>query len=152
LGTKKEVMQTLHLPPFAYKVKQIGQKVHIYDEIRRHFVVLTPEEWVRQHVVHWLVAEFAYPKSLMQIESGLRYNAMTKRSDLIVYDRAGQPFLLVECKAPDVPLTEATFAQAARYNSVVKAPYLLITNGLTHLVFEITNAGIVELTQMPLLP
>ncbi len=142
-------MQTLHLPPFAYKVKQIGPKIHIYDVIRRQYVVLTPEEWVRQHVVHWLANGFGYPKSLMQIESGLRYNAMTKRSDLIVYDRAGQPFLLVECKAPTVPLTDATFGQAARYNSIVKAPYLLITNGLSHFVFEITTTGITELTQMP---
>jgi len=144
-------MQTLNLPQFAYKAKQIGEKVHIYDAIRRQYVMLTPEEWVRQHVVHWLASEFKYPKSLMQIESGLRYNAMTKRSDLVIYDRAGKPFMLVECKAPSVALTDATFAQVARYNSVLKAPYLMISNGLAHFVFEITPEKIIELGHVPLL-
>lgn len=142
-------MQVLNLPQFAHKVKQIGEKAHIYDAVRRQYVVLTPEEWVRQHLVHWLCGEFNYPKSLMQIESGLRYNAMTKRSDLVIYNRTGQPFMLVECKAPSVVLTSATFAQAARYNSVLKAPYLMISNGLTHFVFEITPDKITELAQVP---
>lgn len=133
-------MQNLNLPTFDCKISEIDGKPHIFDVVRRKHLLITPEEWVRQHLLHWLMNEHAYPRTLIKIEGGLRYNKLAKRSDLIVYDHSGQPFLLVECKAPHIPLSEAVFAQAARYNAIIKARYLLISNGLEHFVFEVGQA------------
>jgi hypothetical protein len=134
----------LNLPPFAYKVTQIGEKPHIYDVVRRKYVLITPEEWVRQHLLHLLLNQYQYPKALIRAESGLRYNKLAKRTDLVVYDRAGLPFLLVECKAASVKLCHATFEQAVRYNAVLKARYLLISNGLEHRIFELLEGAEVK--------
>ena len=125
-------MDALNLPAFAHKLKQIDGKPYIFDLLRRKYVRITPEEWVRQHVVHLLINQYQYPKSLIKTEGGVVLNTLQKRTDLVVFDRAGQPFLVVECKAPHIPLSQAVFDQIARYNHVHKAPYLFITNGLTH--------------------
>lgn len=120
------------MPPFAHKFKEIDGKPHIFDLLRRKYVRITPEEWVRQHVVHLLINHYQYPKSLIKTEGGLVLNTLQKRTDLVVFDRTGLPFLVVECKAPHIALSQAVFDQIARYNSVHKAPYLFVTNGLTH--------------------
>ncbi len=142
-------MKELNLPPFEYKVKELNGKPHIYDLIRRKYIVLTPEEWVRQHFVHLLINQYQYPKSLFAIETGLFYNKLAKRSDIMVLGSNGRPHLLVECKSPDIKISQATFAQIARYNFTLRPAYLAITNGLTHFCFEIKDGQIVYLDDFP---
>lgn len=143
-------MTELNLPPFEYKVKKIDEKPHIFDIIRRKYLLITPEEWVRQHVLHWLINHHQYPKSLIRTESGLQYNQLAKRTDILVYNRNGLPFLLVECKASFVPLTQSVLEQAIRYNAILKAPYLLISNGLEHLLFKIRQGEAIPMSQLPI--
>ncbi len=100
-------------------------------------VVLTPEEWVRQHFVHFLISELSYPKPLIKIESGIGYNQLQKRSDIKVYDRNGSPFAIVECKAATIPINQNTFDQVATYNKTFRAPYIIVTNGMEHFSSEI---------------
>ncbi|MDR0715074.1 MAG: type I restriction enzyme HsdR N-terminal domain-containing protein [Bacteroidales bacterium] len=104
----------------------------IFDSIRKKYVALTPEEWVRQHLIHYLTTEKQYPPSLISIETPLKYALTDKRSDLIIYNRNGQALLLAECKAPNVLITRKTFEQIAIYHQRVCAHTLLLTNGLTH--------------------
>ena len=126
-------MQALDLPPFEAKIRQNSANIsEIWDELRRKYVVLTPEEWVRQHVAHYLMAHLAYPRGLLSLERGHRYNQRQKRTDLVALGPAGQPLLLVECKRPTVAITPAVARQAATYNQTLRAPFLLLTNGLTH--------------------
>jgi len=124
----------LNLPAFDYKLKKAEGKVWIFDIIRKKFVVLLPEEWVRQHVIHYLINHLGYPKSLIRIEGGLRYNQRVKRADVVVYDRAGAPWMLVECKAPSEPVSDQTLHQASIYNMSLKARYIVLTNGLVQYV------------------
>jgi hypothetical protein len=126
-------MYALNLPTFEYKLKKADGKVLIFDAIRRKFVVLTPEEWVRQHFVNYLIQHLQYPKSLIKIEGGLTFNQLQKRSDIVVFDRFGKPWMVIECKAPTLKLSEQTLHQAAGYNSKLKAMYLTVTNGMMSL-------------------
>lgn len=129
-------MEKLNIPSFDYKWKFIEGRKHIFDIVRKKYVVLTPEEWVRQHFIH-LLMDHGYPKGLMSIEGGVKYNKLQKRADIVAYSRQGTPFLLIECKAPHVKLTEAVFQQAAVYNQQLKAPYVAITNGLDSYICKI---------------
>ncbi|MEP7264591.1 MAG: type I restriction enzyme HsdR N-terminal domain-containing protein [Bacteroidota bacterium] len=104
----------------------------IYDTIRKRFVTLTPEEWVRQNFLNFLVTEKQYPASLIGVEMLVRVNQMSQRADIVVYNRDGKPWLIVECKSPAINLNEEVFYQAARYNSVLKVPYIAVTNGMEH--------------------
>jgi hypothetical protein len=106
--------------------------VAIFDEIRKKFVVLTPEEWVRQHVVQYLLVEKKYPKSLINVEKLVKVNGLNKRYDIVVFQPNGEIFLLIECKAPEVPISQQTFDQIARYNLKLNAQFLMVTNGLNH--------------------
>ncbi len=123
-------MLQLNLPPFAHQVIRKNGKLFIFDILRKKHIYLTPEEWVRQHFIHFLINQHNYPKALMQVEGGLSYNGLPQRTDLVVFDRNGHPFLLVECKDAEVPLSQVVFEQAARYNYVLKAPFLVVVNGL----------------------
>ncbi|MES2520351.1 MAG: type I restriction enzyme HsdR N-terminal domain-containing protein [Bacteroidota bacterium] len=123
-------LQLLNLPSYDYKLKKINDKLCIWDIIRKKNIVLTPEEWVRQHFVHFLINQCKYPKSLIKLESGLSYNQVLKRTDIQVFDRDGSLFMIIECKAPYIELSQVVFAQAAQYNQVLKAQYLTIANGL----------------------
>ncbi|MBY0433677.1 MAG: type I restriction enzyme HsdR N-terminal domain-containing protein [Cyclobacteriaceae bacterium] len=125
-------MVPLNLPSADFKVKKSEGKVWIFDSIRKKFVVLTPEEWVRQHFIHFLIQEYGYPKSLIRIESALPYNTLQKRSDILIYNRAGKPWMLIECKSPTVKLGQNAFNQAAIYNMALGARYLAVTNGMVH--------------------
>ena len=125
-------MQPLNFPPYAFRFKNSENKVAIFDEIRKKFVALTPEEWVRQHVVQFLLQQKKYPKSLLNVEKLLKVNGLAKRYDGVVFNNDGSIFLLVECKAPQVKITQHTFDQIARYNLTMKAQYLMVTNGLSH--------------------
>lgn len=125
-------MQKLEFPQYNFRFKNNQNKLCIFDEIRKKFVVLTPEEWVRQHVVHLLLYGKKYPKSLINLEKAIKINDLTKRYDVVVYKPDGSIFLLVECKAPEVKISQETFNQIARYNLVLNADYLMITNGRNH--------------------
>ena len=104
----------------------------IFDEIRKKFIILTPEEWVRQHVVQFLLEEKKYPKSLINVEKVLKVNGLRKRYDVVVFNSDGSIFILIECKAPEIKIVQATFDQIARYNMTMNAQYLMVTNGLNH--------------------
>ena len=134
-------MQVLDLPPFDYKIRQsAAHTTEIWDELRRKYVVLTPEEWVRQHVAHYLLAHLGYPRGLLSLERGHRYNQRQKRTDLVALGPDGRPLLLVECKRPSVAITPAVAQQAATYNQTIQAPFLLLTNGLVHYCWRVDFA------------
>lgn len=125
-------MQVLNLPTYQFKLKQKGTMTQIFDMFRKKYVVLTPEEWVRQNFLQFLIKEKNFPASLIAVEMGLKYNQLQKRADILVYDKSGNPYLMVECKAPEVKITQDVFDQVARYNMNFKVKYLVITNGLNH--------------------
>ena len=124
-------MDNLNLPAYNHKLKKINDKLCIWDIIRKKYIVLTPEEWVRQHFVHHLINDYQYPKGLIKLESSLNYNQLLKRTDIQVFDRSGSIFMIIECKAPYIELSQAVFAQAAQYNFILKSPYLTIANGMS---------------------
>jgi hypothetical protein len=132
-------MKPLNLPPFDYKIDNKAGKNAIFDMIRKKYVVLTPEEWVRQHFVHYLIDHLQYPKTLISIEGGLLYNRLQKRSDIVVYTRNTLPFMLIECKAPEVKISQRVFEQAAVYNQTLKASYVVVTNGMEHFCCQINH-------------
>ena len=125
-------MEPLNLPTYLFRIKEDRGKKYIFDEIRRRFVQLTPEEWVRQHVVNYLVHVRNFPLQLISIEKGFSNNRRKLRYDLLVLDRKGEPLMIVECKAPDVEINQHVFDQAGRYNNKYNAAYMLITNGIKH--------------------
>mgnify|MGYP001185120670 FL=1 len=125
-------MQKLNFPEYLFRFKNSENKVLIFDEIRKKFVALTPEEWVRQHVVKFLLEEKKYPKSYINVEKNIKINGLTKRYDIVVFNPDGSIFLLVECKAPEVSITQNVFDQIARYNLKLNAQYLMVTNGLNN--------------------
>ncbi|WP_245889514.1 type I restriction enzyme HsdR N-terminal domain-containing protein [Cecembia rubra] len=119
-----------------FKIKEANGQLIIFDSLRKKYLVLTPEEWVRQHMIAFLVQFKNYPKTLFSLEKGLQYNKLLKRSDILVLNRNGNPFLLIECKAPDIVLSSKTLEQVCVYNKSIQAPHLGITNGLNHLFFS----------------
>jgi hypothetical protein len=122
----------LNFPEYIFKIKQELSSHQIFDVVRKKYVALTPEEWVRQHVIHLLIQKKKMAKGLMQVETTVKYNRMNIRCDVLVYTNELKPFLLVECKAPGVEITQAAFDQIARYNMPLKVKYLMLTNGLFH--------------------
>lgn len=119
----------LNLPPAPLKLSRNKEHIFVWDELRKKQLVLTPEEWVRQHLVHYLRGSLGYPSTAFALEGGFKLLGKTQRSDLLIY-RKGQPLLLGECKAPQVKISQETFDQACRYNLHYKVPYLVISNGL----------------------
>jgi predicted type IV restriction endonuclease len=134
-------MIQLNLPIIPPKLKKEQGKVWIFDIIRRKYVVLTPEEWVRQHFVHHLINNHKYPKSLFRIESSLSYNKVQKRSDILIRNRSGKPWMLVECKSASIKLTQKAFNQIAVYNMTVGATFLAVTNGMVHYCWQAPVQG-----------
>ena len=122
----------LNLPTYSFRTKEVDAKIHIFDEIRKKFLVLTPEEWVRQNFIRYLVEVKAFPSSLMAVETGLKLNQNQFRADLMIYNKAGKPLMIVEFKAPEIKITQKTFDQIARYNLTFEVPFLIISNGLNH--------------------
>lgn len=125
-------MQPLNFPNYTFRFKNSENKVAIFDEIRKKFIQLTPEEWVRQHVVQFLIEEKKYPKSYINVEKIVKINGMNKRYDIVVFNPDGSIFLLIECKAPEINISQTTFDQIARYNMILNANFLMVTNGLNH--------------------
>jgi len=131
----------LNLPSIDSKIKKEGGKLLIFDIIRKKYIVLTPEEWVRQHFIHFLISGKGYPRSLFKIESSLSFNKLQKRSDILVHDRLGKPWMLVECKSPSIKLSQKAFNQISVYNMTVGAKYLAVTNGMVHYCCEAPALG-----------
>jgi hypothetical protein len=125
-------LKELNLPQYSFKISGKEGAEMILDPIRRKYVKLTPEEWVRQNFIQYLINEGKYPSGLLGIEVFFRLNKLKRRIDILVHNRKGQPVMIVECKAPDVKIDEAVFEQIATYNFKYKLPYLIVTNGLHH--------------------
>jgi len=125
-------MQNLNFPSYSFRFKNSENKVSIFDAVRKKFIILTPEEWVRQHVVRFLLEEKKYPLSLINVEKVLMVNGLRKRYDVVVFNPDGTIFILIECKAPEVKISQAVFDQIARYNMTLEAEFLMVTNGLNH--------------------
>lgn len=122
----------LNLPPYPLKLRSEKGQVYVFDELRKRHLVVTPEEWVRQHWIQHLINVKQVPRSLIQSEGGLTLNSLKKRTDLVIFSRQGQRLAIAEFKAPSVKISQNAFDQIARYNIVHKVPFLLVSNGLSH--------------------
>ncbi|RRQ48673.1 restriction endonuclease subunit R [Maribacter algicola] len=125
-------MQPLNFPKYDFRFKSSQNSALIFDMVRKKFVVLTPEEWVRQHVLTFLTLEKKYPLSHINVEKQIIYNGLRKRYDIVIFNPNGTIHLLVECKAPHINISQTTFDQIAQYNFKLNASYLMVTNGLEH--------------------
>lgn len=132
-------MQSLNIQfkTYPFRLKKQEGKEFIFDVIRKRFMPLTPEEWVRQNIIHYLLEEKKISRSLLAIEKQLNLNGLSKRTDIVVYNNSGLPQMIIECKAPSVKITQAVCNQAARYNLTLRVKYLLLTNGNTHYCCEV---------------
>jgi len=139
----------LNLPIFEPELKSESDGLYIKDIVRKKFVKLTPEEWVRQHFINYLVAILHYPKTKIRTEIGMKYSQRQKRADVIVFDGHGEPFIIVECKSFEIPIGVNTLLQISSYQSVMKAKYLVLTNGIIHLYYEITPEKLIQITELP---
>ena len=144
-------MQQLNFPSYSFRFKNSENKVAIFDEIRKKFIILTPEEWVRQHTIQFILQEKNYPKSHLNVEKLIKVNDLSKRYDIVVFQPNGEIFLLIECKAPEVSITQQTFDQIARYNLTLKAKFLMVTNGLNHYFcqMDFKNEKYIFLKELP---
>ena len=130
-------MDQLNFPQYQFKIILGSKGTQIFDIVRQKFVVLTPEEWVRQHAILFLHKEKSFPIGLMGVEKEIRVNNMKKRFDLVCFNSEGKPFLICEFKQPNVPISPEVFKQVSNYNHVLKAPYVYVSNGLDHYVAKI---------------
>ncbi len=130
-------MQELNLPRYEFRFTIKGNKNYIFDRIRRRYVLLTPEEWVRQHFILYLIREKNYPESLMAVEKQISINNVLFRFDLLTYTKAGKPFLIAEFKAPGVKISQEVFDQVVRYNMALKVERVVVTNGIHHYACQI---------------
>lgn len=125
-------MYSLNLPSYDAKIRKNGSLMEIYDSLRRKYVTLTPEEWVRQHFVNWLITDKQYPTSLMANETGIKLNSLTRRCDTVVYNQQLDPLMIIEYKESNVSITQDVFDQVVRYNTVLKVQYIVVSNGVSH--------------------
>ena len=131
----------LNFPSFEFRIERIGGKLMIFDVLRKKMVVLTPEEWVRQHVLRYMIDIRKYPRSMIRVETGLRYNTLLKRTDILVYDQEGNPFLVIECKSPDSKLDDKVLHQVAAYSRSLGVRYIGISNGMKHYFWSVDQEG-----------
>lgn len=132
--------ESLNFPPLNFDLKNEDGKVYIYDQLRKRNLVLTPEEWVRQHMIQYLIHYKKYPKSLISLEKGLTYNQLQKRFDLLTFNQEGKAHLLIECKAPDIVLNKKVVNQVIVYNQTIQASIIGITNGKQHYFFSLDKS------------
>lgn len=118
------------------QVRESEGRREVFDPVRRRWVALTPEEWVRQNTLLRLHCEGGYPMEVMQVEGSITVNGMTRRCDIVVYDN-GQPWMIVECKKSEIPITQKVCDQACRYNTVLRVPYLMLTNGRQEVIIAV---------------
>ncbi len=145
-------MVSLNYPEPDFRMREEAGRRQIFDILRKGWVSLTPEEWVRQNIIRWLTISLGYPGALMAVERELMLGDMRKRFDILVYDRAHRPWMMLECKAPEVKLGEAVLHQILMYNMSVPVPYLVVTNGNECHAAERRESGLVWLEQMPAFP
>ncbi|HPT11146.1 MAG TPA: type I restriction enzyme HsdR N-terminal domain-containing protein [Bacteroidales bacterium] len=131
------MMKPLNLPQYSHKIKRDQDGEKIFDPFRSRYVALTPEEWVRQHFLNYMVTALGYSPGLIKVEASFRLNSMLRRADILVYSREGNPVLIVECKAPEVKLSQTVFDQIINYNFNYCVRYLIVTNGITHYAAEV---------------
>ena len=135
-------MEKLNLPDINARIRTgKSGKAEIFDEVRKKFVRLTPEEWVRQHFLHFMIFSLGYPASLIVVEAALKYNNMLKRFDILAYRSDGNPCMVVECKKPDIEITQAVFDQVAMYNMTLTVDYISVTNGSVHYTCKIDHVN-----------
>ena len=134
-------MQKLNLPEYSFRIKTTDCKDYIFDNLRKKFVRLTPEEWVRQNFVQFLITEKRYSVSLIKVEAGVNVNNNPQRADMVVFDRTGSPVLVAEFKAPEVKINQQTFDHIVRYNMKLRVKFLIVSNGLEHFCCLIDYAG-----------
>ena len=142
-------MVNLNLPVYDFRFRTSGQSKEIFDALRKKFVSLTQEEWVRQNFIMFIREELKYPSGLISVEKGLSVNTLKKRTDIVVHNKAGLPWMIVECKAPSVTLSEATFYQAAGYHLRLNVKYLVVTNGLLHFCSKMENGQFELINHFP---
>lgn len=142
-------MIKIEYPPYQPKLKSEAGQEFIFDEWRKRWILLTPEEWVRQNFLQYLVKVKKYPPSLIALEKKIRLGELTKRFDILVYDKDTKPFMIIECKEMNIPLDEAVLNQALRYNISLRVPYIVITNGSWCLAFGRTNDQFKEIATLP---
>jgi hypothetical protein len=145
------MMQKLNLPEYSFRIKTIEGKVFLFDALRKKYVRLTPEEWVRQNFVQFLIVEKKYSVSLIAVEAGVKVNNNPQRADLVVFDRSGSPILVAEFKAPEIKISQQAFDQIVRYNMQLRVKYLIVSNGMDHFCCQINYAdnSYVFLSEIP---
>lgn len=142
----------LNLPTFEPQLLRKEGQVFIFDFLRKKYVFLTPEEWVRQHWIRFLIEHQSFPKGLVTSEKGLIYNGLQKRTDLLIYDRQGHPYFLIECKAPEVAINQKVLSQAITYNQTLKCPFVALSNGKKHVFMAYIEGEATFVQQMNLPP
>ena len=144
-------MIIIRFPEPAFRVKKEGDKDQIFDPLRKRWILLTPEEWVRQNFIQYLVQVKNYPTQLIAVEKEIKLGALKKRFDILVYNKLHQPWMIVECKSPDQKLNQRTLHQASVYNHSLQAKYLAVTNGLIHYCYEVDwiNGNTAVLDSLP---
>ena len=145
-------MPQLNLPNAVLKTKLVEGTTQVFDAVRKKYLVLTPEEWVRQHFIHYLNSEKKYPLGLMGVEQMVKYNEQSTRADIVLYNSEGNPNMIVECKAPKVKITQDTFNQIAKYNFKLRVDFLVVTNGMQHFccAMDYEKNKIIFLNEVPI--
>ena len=144
-------MPKLNLPNVVLKTKLVEGTTQVFDAVRKKYLILTPEEWVRQHFIHYLNSEKKYPLGLMGVEKMVKYNKQSTRADIVLYTTEGKPNMIVECKAPKVKITQDAFNQIAKYNFKLRVDFLVVTNGIQHFccAMDYENSKITFLEEIP---
>ena len=144
-------MPQLNLPNAVLKIKLVEGTTQVFDAVRKKYLVLTPEEWVRQHFIHYLNSKKKYPLGLMGVEKMVKYNEQSTRADIVLYTNEGKPNMIVECKAPKVKITQDAFNQIAKYNFKLRVDFLVVTNGMQHFccAMDYENNKITFLKEVP---
>jgi hypothetical protein len=144
-------LPTLNFPVYEYRIQGESGALKIFDLARKKYVALTPEEWVRQHLINYLNIHKGYPIGLMMVEKEFKYNGLSKRADIVVCDRTGAPLLMAECKSADVEITQRVFDQAMRYNLTMNVKLMVLSNGVNHFCFQLDRERqtYIALTEIP---
>jgi hypothetical protein len=142
-------MIKINFPPHPFKTRKEDNKEFIFDEFRKRWVILSPEEWVRQNFLQYLMSEKNYPASWLAVEREMKLGELSKRFDILVFDQRAKPFMMIECKSMEVELSEKTLAQVVRYNMAIPVSILVITNGRHTFGFDITSGEAVPITDIP---
>lgn len=143
--------QQLNLPAYNFRIRTDGDKKEIFDIVRKIYVALTPEEWVRQHFLNYLISDRMMPAGLIAVEKQIFVNRLSRRCDIVVYDTSGKPQMIVECKSPNVKINQQVFDQAIHYNISLNIKYLLLTNGISHFCFKLDyeHGNAIQLDHIP---